>query len=42
MSDLKRLPGEEPCFRSDDSNSLLSLEGGQIESYSLLPKDDEG
>jgi hypothetical protein len=41
-SDLERLTGEEECFRSDDSNSLLSLGGEQVESYSLLPKDDEG
>ena len=41
-SDLERLPGEEKfCFRSDDSNSLLCLGGEQVESYSLLPKDDE-
>ena len=41
--DLERFPGEEGfCFRSDDSNSLLNLGGEQDESYSLLPKDDEG
>ena len=40
-SDLERLP-EEFCFRSDDSNSLLCLGGEEVESYSLLPKDDEG
>ena len=42
-SDLERLPGEEElCFRPDDSKSLLCLGGEHVESYSLLPKDDDG
>jgi len=40
LSDLKRFPGEEElCSRFDDSDSIFILGG---ESYSLLPKDEEG
>ena len=39
-SNFKRFPGEESCFDSD--GSMLSLAGEQVESDSLLPKDDEG
>ena len=42
-SDSEHLPGEEElCFGSDDSNTLLSLGGERVKSYSLLPKDDDG